>query len=218
MKKIFIAVSSFFMVAVITMLVVLGTVRKNIVFEYDTPSVIRVYNKSTSPIKSEGLTEKNEEFGVIVKKLKEMTNLTLMQRLNHMKTLKANVNIDSIGTYNNWRSEMKKENIVIEIDFDDEQDLVVYDAGHTRVVSYWCLAYVITGYNNFDEISFIDNGMTGIEFENYCKKLLIANGFENVKVTQASNDYGTDLTATKNQIKYAIQCKKYTEKEKKYVQ
>ena len=152
MKKIFIAVSSFFMVVVITLLVVLGTVRKNIVFEYDKPSVIRVYNKSTNPIKNESLTEKNDEFGVILKKLKEMTNLTLIQRLNKNKSLNADVKIDSEGTYNSWRSEMKKENIVIEIDFDDEQDLVVYDKGHTRVISYWCLAYVITGYDNFDEI------------------------------------------------------------------
>ena len=152
MKKIFIAVSSFFMVVVITLLVVLGSVRKNIVFEYDKPSVIRVYNKSTNPIKNESLTEKNDEFGVILKKLKEMTNLTLMQRLNKNKSLNADVKIDSEGTYNSWRSEMKKENIVIEIDFDDEQDLVVYDKGHTRVISYWCLAYVITGYDNFDEI------------------------------------------------------------------
>ena len=152
MKKIFIAVSSLFMVVVVTMLIVLGTVRKNIVFEYDNPSVIRVYNKSTNPIKNDGYTKNDEPYSNIVKKLKEMTNMTLMQRLNKLKTLKANVNIDSAGTYNSWQSQMKKENLVIEIDFEDEQDLVVYDGGHTRVISYWCLAYVITTYENFDEI------------------------------------------------------------------
>ena len=152
MKKIFIAVSSLFMVVVVTMLIVLGTVRKNIVFEYDRPSVIRVYNKSTNPIKNDGYTKNDEPYSNIVKKLKEMTNMTLMQRLNKLKTLKANVNIDSAGTYNSWQSQMKKENLVIEIDFEDEQDLVVYDGGHTRVISYWCLAYVITTYENFDEI------------------------------------------------------------------
>lgn len=152
MKKIFIAVSSFFMVAVITLLIVLGNVRKNIVFEYDRPSVIRVYNKSTNPIKNEGYTKNDEPFGLIVEKLKEMTNMTLMQRLNNLKTLNANVNVDSAGTYNSWQSEMKKDNIVIEMDFPEEQDLIVYDGGNTRVISYWCLAYVITTYDNFDEI------------------------------------------------------------------
>ena len=152
MKKIFIAVSSFFMVAVITLLIVLGNVRKNIVFEYDRPSVIRVYNKSTNPIKNEGYTKNDEPFELIVKKLKEMTNMTLMQRLNNLKTLNANVNVDSAGTYNSWQSEMKKDNIVIEMDFPEEQDLIVYDGGNTRVISYWCLAYVITTYDNFDEI------------------------------------------------------------------
>ncbi len=152
MKKIFIAVSSFFMVAVVTMLIVLGTVRKNIEFEYDRPSVIRVYNKSTNPIKNEGYKKEDEPFSVIVEKLQDMTNMTLMERLNNLKTLDADVNVDSIGTYNSWKSEMKKDNLVIEIDFDDEQDLVVYDGGNTRVISYWCLAYVITTYENFDEI------------------------------------------------------------------
>lgn len=152
MKKIFIAVSAFFMVVVVTMLIVLANVRKNITFEYDRPSIIRVYNKSTNPIKNEGYTKDDDEFSVIVDKLQQMTNMTLLQRLNNLKTLDAKVNVDSEGVYNGWQTQMKKENLVIEIDFDDEQDLVVYDNGNTRVVSYWCLAYVITTYENFDEI------------------------------------------------------------------
>ena len=152
MKKIFIAVSSFFMVAVITLLIVLGNVRKNITFEYDNPSVIRVYNKSTNPIKNDGYNKNDEPYKNLIKKLKEMTNMTLMQRLDNLKTIKANVNVDSVGTYNSWQSEMKKDNLVIELDFAEEQDLVVYDGGNTRVISYWCLAYVITTYENFDEI------------------------------------------------------------------
>ena len=152
MKKIFIAVSSFFMVAVITLLVVLNNVKKNIVFEYDKPSVVRVYNKSTNPIKNDGYTKNDEVYGVVIEKLKEMTNMTLMQRLNKLKTINAHVNIDSVGTYNSWKSEMKKDNLVIELDFSEEQDLVVYDGGYTRVISYWCLAYVIPDFENFDEI------------------------------------------------------------------
>ena len=132
MKKIFIAVSAFFMVVVVTMLIVLANVRKNITFEYDRPSIIRVYNKSTNPIKNEGYTKDDDEFSVIVDKLQQMTNMTLLQRLNNLKTLDAKVNVDSEGVYNGWQTQMKKENLVIEIDFDDEQDLVVYDNGHTR--------------------------------------------------------------------------------------
>lgn len=52
--------------------------------------------------------------------------------------------------------------------------------------------------------------MTGIEFENYSADILKANGFENVQVTQMSKDYGVDIIAYKDEIKYAIQCKKYS--------
>ena len=34
-------------------------------------------------------------------------------------------------------------------------------------------------------------------------------GFSNVSVTKASGDYGGDILAIKDQIKYVIQCKRY---------
>lgn len=59
------------------------------------------------------------------------------------------------------------------------------------------------------ELAEIDN-MGGIQFENYVANLLKKNGFYNVQVTQASNDYGIDILAKKRGIKYAIQCKNYS--------
>ena len=52
--------------------------------------------------------------------------------------------------------------------------------------------------------------MSGIEFEQYCVRLLIANGFTNVSTTSASNDQGVDILAEKEHVKYAIQCKCYS--------
>lgn len=52
--------------------------------------------------------------------------------------------------------------------------------------------------------------MTGKEFENYSAEILKANGFEKVQVTQMSRDYGVDIIAYKDEVKYAIQCKKYS--------
>lgn len=152
MKKIFISVSAFFMVAVVTLLIVLGTVKKNVAIEYDTPSVIRVYNKSTNPTKNEGYKKTDDEFSVILEKLSQMTNLTLFNRLNKVKTLNSNIYIDTAGTYATWKSEFKKDNLVIELDFEKEQDIVVYEDDHTRVLSYWCISYVITENNGFTEI------------------------------------------------------------------
>ena len=54
------------------------------------------------------------------------------------------------------------------------------------------------------------DGMTGEQFEHCCASLLRANGFRNVKVTQASGDYGIDVLAQKGMDSYAIQCKCYS--------
>ncbi len=53
--------------------------------------------------------------------------------------------------------------------------------------------------------------MNGYEFEKYVGMLLDVEGFENIQVTQKSNDYGADVVAEKNGFKYAFQCKYYND-------
>ena len=52
--------------------------------------------------------------------------------------------------------------------------------------------------------------MSGLEFEHFCREVLLANGFQRAEVTQSSHDYGGDILAQKDQVKYVIQCKKYS--------
>lgn len=52
----------------------------------------------------------------------------------------------------------------------------------------------------------------GLDFEEFTVQLLLDNGFENVKKTQGSGDYGIDVLASKEGITYAIQCKCYSDK------
>ena len=52
--------------------------------------------------------------------------------------------------------------------------------------------------------------MNGIQFERYCANLLKMNGFTNVRLTPNTGDYGADIIAMKEDKKYAIQCKRYT--------
>jgi len=56
------------------------------------------------------------------------------------------------------------------------------------------------------------DGMEGHDFEQFCARLLLNNGFENVLVTQGSGDQGVDILAEKGDIRYAIQCKNYASK------
>lgn len=51
--------------------------------------------------------------------------------------------------------------------------------------------------------------MDGHEFENFCATILKQNGFKNVSVTKCSGDQGIDILASKDGIKYGIQCKCY---------
>ena len=52
--------------------------------------------------------------------------------------------------------------------------------------------------------------MDGYEFEKYATNLLAKNGFQKVEVTKCSSDFGVDIIAFKDDIKYAIQCKRYS--------
>lgn len=54
------------------------------------------------------------------------------------------------------------------------------------------------------------DNMDGHEFESFCATLLKRNGFKNVSVTKGSGDQGIDILATKDGIKYGIQCKCYS--------
>ena len=61
-----------------------------------------------------------------------------------------------------------------------------------------------------EDLLFSIDCMEGHEFEHFCAKLLVKNGFTNVEVTQASGDQGVDIIAIKDELKYAIQCKNYS--------
>ena len=57
-----------------------------------------------------------------------------------------------------------------------------------------------------DDIDMFD----GREFEIFCAKIIRKNGFSNVKVTPVSGDQGVDIIAYKDNLKYAFQCKHYS--------
>ena len=53
--------------------------------------------------------------------------------------------------------------------------------------------------------------MEGHDFEYFCADLLQQHGFQEVRVTKGSGDYGVDILAEKDGVTYAIQCKRYQE-------
>lgn len=57
----------------------------------------------------------------------------------------------------------------------------------------------------------IDN-MNGTDFEFFVKELLDKLDYYNIEVTSASGDFGVDVIAEKDNIRYAFQCKLYSDK------
>ena len=97
--------------------------------------------------------------------------------------------------------------------------LVTYGDGHTEVKlvsentplfrSLMQQANAIQAATPVPVSLFSIDGMNGLEFEHFCAKLLLENGFEKADVTPPSGDQGVDIIAIKEGIKYAIQCKNY---------
>ena len=56
------------------------------------------------------------------------------------------------------------------------------------------------------------NLLNGHDFEYFCSDILKKNGFSNVRVTKGSGDFGVDILCSKDNLLYAIQCKKYASK------
>lgn len=50
----------------------------------------------------------------------------------------------------------------------------------------------------------------GFQFEEHVAEILRANGFSEVFVTKKSQDFGADITACKEEVRYVVQCKYYT--------
>lgn len=65
------------------------------------------------------------------------------------------------------------------------------------------LVYRFT-YHRYGSVS------SGVEFEEYCAALLDRNGFTNIETTPGSGDHGVDITADKDFMTYAFQCKYYS--------
>ena len=140
----------------------------------------------------------------------------------------SDINIQSIN-------KMKRDAIVLKADIENlesnkielekyiKQDDIIYRALEEHRESYDILSKreieqleekvrPLTERNKFIEncdIYYIDS-LEGLEFEEYFSKILNILGYDSCS-TQASGDYGIDVIAEKDGIKYGFQCKLYNQ-------
>lgn len=81
---------------------------------------------------------------------------------------------------------------------------------------YWLLKIIFQKIFHFFKTIFffqIDekriDQLSGLEFEQLIKKLLIKQGYHHIHETKQSGDYGIDIIARKNHLTYGFQCKRY---------
>lgn len=187
MKKVFIVIASLLMAVVITLLIVLNSLKKEVGIELENPVSISVYNKSNNPVIYD---KEDAQYAQIMEKLNNVSRMSLFDRLLKLKTLEAKVEISKDDTYVKWNQEISNENYVVELTYNEEQDIVVYDGDYTRVISYMCIYFVFNGMSDFSDIAIYYSGTNDstIKQEKYasCEPIII-NGYTGDLVNYIKN-------------------------------
>ena len=151
MKKIFCVFAAIIIAVVGSLLTFLGTKKKSLGFAYNKPLSIMVFNKSTSINDGVAYESKDSEYSKLIEMLEKMTTTSLLNLLIQNGSLSYNIEYGQ-DNYRVYNTDMKTEYLVIELVYDKEQNVVVYEGKDTRTIAYNALAIVIPYEDKFDEI------------------------------------------------------------------
>ena len=147
-KKIFVIIACSICVLVSSFLITTNIIKSNVSIAIGKPYSVVVFDHTLA-----GTEIKDEsQISTLDKKINETTTVSVFDKLVNGFTLKKKIYQDSKGRYTKWSTDILKDNLVIEIIYNSMQDLVVYDGKDSRVVSYYCLSFVIPTNKNFTEI------------------------------------------------------------------
>lgn len=152
MKKLFTIISAGICALVLTFILVISFVKVNIKIESGNPYMIYVYNKSTVALNSEGYKEGSSQYNKVLEALDKTTSISILKRLTNKTKVNENIKIDMVGQISKYSTDMKQNHIVVEMIYDEQQDVVVYHEGNSRVISYYAIMYVLRPNNEFFDI------------------------------------------------------------------
>lgn len=148
-KKIFIVIACVFSVLIGAFLITVNSVKQNVSIAVGSPYSVVVFDHSTTgkELKSENTLNNFN------KKFEKLTNVTVYDKLVNGANLSKRIYQDSDNKFSKWSTDLLNKNLVVEIIYNSMQDLIVYDGKDTRVVSYYCLSFVIPKTTDFTEIA-----------------------------------------------------------------
>lgn len=189
----------------------------------DVEETQKFYNNELSQLLADrGLSDFEVQFAP------DLLSVEVAIRFNH-KIHRLNIHVFYNNDYYDWKSEVAYIILRYREMLSTYGALYIHKYG--EYLQQWDFCEVETtsdGLGNFEIISYcydnkfgikisIENekncfdNMEGHEFEHFCAELLEKNGFADVSVTKGSGDQGVDIIAYRDDVKYGIQCKCYTQ-------
>ncbi len=148
-KKIFIVIACSITVLINAFLIALNNIKSNVCIAVGSPYSVVVFDHSTTgnEIKDEKVLEK------FYKQMEKLTNVSVYDKLINRASIEKKIFQDSNDKYAKWSTDLLNKNLVIEIIYNSIQDLIVYDGNNSRVVSYYCISFVVPKTDDFTEIA-----------------------------------------------------------------
>jgi len=152
MKKAFTIISAVISALVVAFLITISFVKTSVAIESNNPKYVVVFNQSTTSTQTNGYTAEDKEYSQILDGIKEISNISILNRLINNTKVFATVEQDLDKTFAKWNTSLKQTNIVVELIYDKQQDAIVTYNGYTKVISYFCISYVIPTTDNFSDV------------------------------------------------------------------
>jgi len=150
MKRIFCIISAIIIGMVGAFLTTLA-VKENEMIAFDDPYSINVYYRSTTTANNKSYYEDDQVFKNVSKYLKDTLTTSLFTLMVEEGKL-VDMPVYGADNYATYDTSMKQDNLVIEYIYKETKNVVCYEDGNGRVISYACLLIIIPCRTNYEEI------------------------------------------------------------------
>lgn len=153
MKKAFMIATACISGIILIFIVVMGFAKRNVNISYTEPETINVYYQSSNPTKQGGYNQSDENYDSILKNLSNITNMSMLEWLFGCNSITTEVTQDLNGQFSQtYKPDFLQTSVGVELVFPKEQDVVVKIGNDTKVLSFWCLMYIIPLSKTFTDI------------------------------------------------------------------